>query len=143
LTALINDRLFDELDAPVLVWLSDILPTMALRATDDCAARVLSGRKVKIEMGVERVCYYQISTRRYKGRESYYSVCRQVIMQYVKKTAITIDFDPSLGNCRHHAVIQDSTSGDRFQGGFQPTIQVEAFRGNCSPSESWEAAESK
>jgi len=49
LTASINDRLFDELDAPVLRLASQDIPTpMQARATDDCAARANCGSSKKM-----------------------------------------------------------------------------------------------
>jgi len=48
LTASINDRLFDELDAPVLAGFPGSHSLWHSRATDDCAARANCGSSAKM-----------------------------------------------------------------------------------------------
>jgi len=74
LTTSINDRLFDELDAPVLRLASQDIPTLQWhsRATDDCAARANCGSSAKMVACVEAVSH--------DAEKKLYSVCRQRIM---------------------------------------------------------------
>jgi len=71
LTASINDRLFDELDAPVLRLASQDIPTPynGFRATDDCAARANCGSsKMVVSCGCREASYRSLSAMTLKRK---------------------------------------------------------------------------